>query len=403
MTLRARVVTLVLVDAQGAVLGALAPFDAATPAWLDIGAVLAAVQARHGLQLTILRLLEGEGERPRGGAVSYLAQLPDGVSPIGLLPWSGALPDHPLRQPHAQVGGPAADLAWAHAVLQSRGGALAGPPQQMRSWGLSSLWRLPTTEGPLWLKVVPRFFAHEGPLIQALAGEAVPQLVGQRDARMLMREVSGQDQDAAGLPGCLALIGQLVALQSRWLGRTDSLLALGLPDWRAPALTAMLSAHARRSEAMLTADDCELLQGFVQTLPRRWAEVQDCGIPDGLVHGDFHPGNARGDAAAMTLLDWADSGVGHPMLDLPPLLHRLGAADAAIAQSHWTAAWRQHLPLADSQRAATLLAPVACLRLSALSQRFIDLSEPVEHTYHVRGVAAWMRQSLELLRTEDRR
>ena len=111
MTLRARVVTLVLVDAQGAVLGALAPFDAATPAWLDIGAVLAAVQARHGLQLTILRLLEGEGERPRGGAVSYLAQLPDGVSPIGLLPWSGALPVHPLRQPHAQVGGPAADLA----------------------------------------------------------------------------------------------------------------------------------------------------------------------------------------------------------------------------------------------------------------------------------------------------
>ncbi|MEO1248940.1 MAG: phosphotransferase, partial [Pseudomonadota bacterium] len=29
-----------------------------------------------------------------------------------------------------------------------------------------------------------------------------------------------------------------------------------------------------------------------------------------MVHGDFHPGNVRGDGNRLTLIDWGDCGIG---------------------------------------------------------------------------------------------
>ena len=54
-------------------------------------------------------------------------------------------------------GGPEADLAWAKTVLREDGIAISEPPMQVRTWNLSSLWRIPTPGQTVWLKVVPRF------------------------------------------------------------------------------------------------------------------------------------------------------------------------------------------------------------------------------------------------------
>ena len=40
-----------------------------------------------------------------------------------------------------------------------------------------------------------------------------------------------------------------------------------------------------------------------------------CGLPDALVHGDAHPGNAIGSQHGTVLLDWGDSFIGHPAFD----------------------------------------------------------------------------------------
>ena len=66
----ARIVTLMLVDAAGAPLGALAPFEAPTPWWNDIGPVVRAVEARDRLHVTVLRLLETAQPAAPGGAVT---------------------------------------------------------------------------------------------------------------------------------------------------------------------------------------------------------------------------------------------------------------------------------------------------------------------------------------------
>ncbi|RBI96709.1 aminoglycoside phosphotransferase family protein, partial [Micromonospora provocatoris] len=51
-------------------------------------------------------------------------------------------------------------------------------------------------------------------------------------------------------------------------------------------------------------------------LDHRLRQVGDCGLPDTLVHGDLHPGNVRGDDGHRTVIDWADSFVGHPAFDI---------------------------------------------------------------------------------------
>ena len=70
----ARTARLVLVDDHGAVLGALAPIEVATPWWVDMAPVVEAIRDRDGLNVIVLRLLSADKPAPHGGAVTYLAQ-----------------------------------------------------------------------------------------------------------------------------------------------------------------------------------------------------------------------------------------------------------------------------------------------------------------------------------------
>jgi aminoglycoside/choline kinase family phosphotransferase len=407
-----RIVTMVLLGEDGMVLGSLPPFEAATPWWQDIGPVVDGVRERFGLDVTVLRLLGADRAHPPGGAVTYLAE--PGAGPSGhvpapgpdfrdLAPWAGDLPDDPLRQAWARPGGPAADLAWADGVLTGLGRPRVAPAQQVRTWNLSSLWRLPTAGSAAWLKVVPPFFAQEGALLDALAGGpvVVPRVLGRDGPRSLLDEVPGEDRYDAPIDERLAMVDGLVRLQTAWSSRTAELFGLGLPDWRGVALTQAIAAVVERSGDSLETRDRATLEAFVAELPARFDALGACGLPDTLVHGDFHPGNVRGDGMSMTLIDWGDAGVGHPLLDQPALLAVTPEPWAAAAvASRWADAWRSAVPGSQPERAAALLAPVAAARLAVIYRRFLDGIEASEHPYHLADVPAWLRRTAAILETE---
>ena len=401
-----RIATLVLVDRDGEVLGQLPPFAVATPWWQDAGAVVRAAHDRYGIGLTILRLLETELPAAPGGAVTYLAEadraeLGRARIATDLGPWTGMLSDDPLRLPYARPGGPAADLAWADAVLAADGRSRIGPAEQVRTWNLSSLWRLPTNQGGAWLKVVPPFFGHEGPLLERLAGEAVPGVLEHDGARMLLAEIPGQDQYEARAAALDEMVGILVDLQARWRGQVDVMLDLGLPDWRGEALAAAIGQVVERTISTVRADDRGPLRAFVRSLPDRIATIDACGIRDSLVHGDFHPGNVRGAPGRLVLLDWGDSGIGHPLLDQPAFLTRIDRAAVETVREHWHDAWRRAAPGSDPDRAARLLAPMAAARQAVIYQRFLDQIEASEQVYHRADVPDWLMRTAEILRAEN--
>src|SRR4051794_38363559 len=162
---------IVLVDPAGDVLGALPPVPVETPWWQDTAPVVRAVHERFGFDVVVLRMLSAARPAPPGGEVTYLAETASSRLRVAE-PWNGGLDDHPLRMPWARPGGPAADLGWATGVLDGRGATSVGSPEQIRTWTLSSLWRIPTAGGAVWLKHVPPFFAHEGALLAEPHGSA---------------------------------------------------------------------------------------------------------------------------------------------------------------------------------------------------------------------------------------
>jgi phosphotransferase family enzyme len=185
--------------------------------------------------------------------------------------------------------------------------------------------------------------------------------------------------------------------------RVEELLALGLPDWRAPALGAAIANVVDRTRDEVSAEDRVTLADFVRWLPSRFDDVAACDLRDSLVHGDFHPGNFRGDGRALTLLDWGDSGVGHPLLDQPAFLNAIPNDDVGAVRAHWLQQWGEAIPGSDPGRASVLLTPVAAARQAVIYRSFFDNIEPSEHPYHRADPAKWLNRTAALVREGNER
>lgn len=392
-----RIATLVLCPASGEVLGRLPPFRTEAPWWQDAEGLRRGAQEYYGLEVIVLRLLDAAQPAPPGGAVTYLAEV-TGPLPAGLVlePWHGRLGHHQLRRPYAEPGGPARDLAWTSSVLERHGVAQTAPAEQVRTWNLSSLWRIPTGDSAVWLKCVPPLLAHEGPVLAALQDAPVPRLLGHDDCRVLLAEVPGEDQYDADVDTMLAAVSLLIDLQVSWTGCDENLLALGVPDFRASALTAAIASVVERAAAGLEHQDRRALDALVRGLPQRFGRISACGIPDSLVHGDFAPGNCRAEGDELVLLDWGDSCLGHPFLDQASFVDRIPAECVLPVRRHWQDAWRTAVPGCDPARAVDLLAPVAAARQAAVYQRFLDGIETSEHPYHRDDLTLWLTRAARL-------
>ncbi len=383
--------TLVLVDPAGTVLGALPPYEVEVPWWQEVADVVAGAREHHGADVTVLRLLFADQPAPPGGKVTYLAEVTGDPGPVR--PAAAALVPHPRRAPYAEVGGPAASLAWAADELATRGRTLTAAAQQ-RTWNLSAIWRLETDTTPVWLKQVPSFFAHEAAVLRWLGEHApgtAPVPIAADGGRVLLDDLPGTDRYGAPVDERLTLLSRLHPVQLTASGRIAELLALGVPDLRLPRLAERIRAVVARSGDPGTAGSGERLAALLTGLDERLAAIAACGLPDTLVHGDFHPGNARGTAERHSIIDWGDSVIGHPAIDLLRMCERV--ADPEPLRQAWGRRWRAAVPGCDPERAVALIEPVLALRNAAVYAGFLDAIEPSEWPYHADDVPFWLAQA----------
>ena len=392
-----RTARLVLVDADGAVLGALPPFELELPWWPEAGYVVAGARAHWAVDVTVLRLLDADRPHPHGGAVTYLAEL-HGPRPAGMISLDPPpdLSPHPLRAPYAEPGGPARSLTWAAAELAGQGWPAVTALQQ-RTWNLSTVWRLDAADGQrAWFKEVPPMFGHEGALLGWLGGHlpgVAPPLLAADPAqrRMVMRDVPGHDWVDADLAGRARIAEVAHRIHTYAAGHLDELLALGVPDRRG----ARLAAFLRSALAGTTPSVDEVMPD----LDSRLAALAACGLPDTLVHGDLWPGNTRqGTDGEVIVMDWGDASLGQPAFDLLAVTAGLDDATAAPLRERWAARWRAEVPGSDPERAAALVVPIAPLYGAAVYATFVANIEPSEHPYHADDVLAGLDRAAELAR-----
>ncbi|WP_030438736.1 phosphotransferase family protein [Actinoplanes subtropicus] len=119
------------------------------------------------------------------------------------------------------------------------------------------------------------------------------------------------------------------------------------------------------------------LERLSDELPERLEAIGECGLPDTLVHGDLHPGNARtDDAGRLTIMDWGDCVIGHPAVDILRLTEGLAAPEPVL--EGWAYRWRRERSGSEPLRAAQLMRPIAALRLAVVYAGFLDAIEPAE-------------------------
>jgi Ser/Thr protein kinase RdoA (MazF antagonist) len=162
----------------------------------------------------------------------------------------------------------------------------------------------------------------------------------------------------------------------------------GLPDRR---------DGAARVRALLDDGVPELApdeRAAARRLTGRWRELAACGLPDTLVHGDFHPVNWHGDPPVV--IDLADAHVGNPVLDGLRAVDFLPASARPAAARAWTSAWAGLVPGSDPARALTVAEPLAHLAYAVRYQEFLDGIEPSERVYHDGDPAASVREALRL-------
>ncbi|MET8157925.1 phosphotransferase [Sphaerisporangium sp. NPDC005289] len=350
--------------------------------------------------------------------------------------------EHELRAPWARAEGLREAFAWAADALARAGRPLNGPIRQRRTWNLAGLFRLPTDRGPVWLKTTPRFAADEGAVIAAFARHdpgLVPAVIAADRGRVLLDHVPGEDCWDAGEDVVISAVARLVAAQAALArealarkpraGETragedraretragedraretragedragdaagPSRVAwddrLVLDDRRGPVVAGLvrdlLAGDVGRE---LTAEEV----GRALELVERWPLLAECGLPATIVHGDFHPGNLRGDGGPPRVLDFADAHFGDPVLDGLRIRDFLPRAARPAAARAWADAWASEVPGCDPARALALAEPLAHLVYAVRYQEFLDGIEPSERVYHLGDPAAVIRKALRL-------
>jgi aminoglycoside phosphotransferase (APT) family kinase protein len=211
---------------------------------------------------------------------------------------------------------------------------------------------------------------------------------------MLLAHAAGEDRYGAPAAELLDLIDDLHAVQHRSVADVDALLAVGVPDRRWATLASGVRETVARHGADLDPHTTRVLRSLVDGLDDRFAAIDSCGLPDTLVHGDFHPGNTRSDGVRRTLLDWGDSFVGHPGFDALRLIEEQPPDAAARLRRHWAQRWQERVPRSDPDTALELLTPVAALRSAVVYADFLDGIEPTEQRYHAADVPLQLRAAV---------
>ncbi|MFF4351122.1 aminoglycoside phosphotransferase family protein [Streptomyces sp. NPDC001530] len=367
-------------------LGVAGPFPVDIPWWSEVEPVIARLEALLGVPVLVLRLVDIDGGAGgRDGHVTYHVEALERPAPSTLdqRPVDvGLLTGHEVfRSPWARADGLRELLDWATVTLASAGRPVTGPVEQRRTWNLAGLFRLPTARGTVWLKTTPHFAADESTVVGAFAQVApglVATLLGCGEHRMLMEHIPGEDCWQASSDTVSAVVGRFVAAQVALAAR-ESGRPPGIRDWRAPVLTGQL-------RELLDGPVARELSGqelaFARELMDRWDLLAECGLPDTLVHGDFHPGNWRSDGGPPVIVDFADAHWGNPVLDGLRAQDFLPESRRAQAARAWIDAWQARVPTADPARALALAEPLAHLTYALRYQEFLDGIEPSERPYH---------------------
>jgi hypothetical protein len=211
--------------------------------------------------------------------------------------------------------------SWIDDGLRASGRPSATLVEQCRHWGISAVMRVEHPAGIAWFKAAFPPFRQEAPITEYLdaraPGSVAPVIAASSEHGWLLLDDVGDETFEARPADNASAVERLVALQRRFVGRGDELVAVGAPERRfsglADDLRETLAEPTVRAQMTVEPARAEQLLAWVEGTA---AEVSGLEIPDTLVHGDFHPGNVALVDGTAVIFDWTDAAISNPFLDV---------------------------------------------------------------------------------------
>ena len=237
---------------------------------------------------------------------------------------------------------------WLRAAAKEAGYEPTGPVEQFRTWSISSVLRVPTTRGMVYFKASADMplFVNEALVTRALSSmfpEFVPAplaIDARRDWLALadFGEEVGWD---APLDVKIVIFRRFAQLQMASVEHVDRLLEAGCIDrrldWLAREQKEWFTGPLARG--LLSANEFSQLQSCSAWLPTLCADLASFGIPDALLHGDVHLGNAARNERGYVFFDWTDAAIGHPFLDMISIVLEDDVSAAQAARAAYLGEW----------------------------------------------------------------
>ncbi len=254
--------------------------------------------------------------------------------------WRWLQTDHALRVPWYRTG-------W----FQQQFAALrfaTGRIQQIRSWQRSSILRVPTATGDIYLKTVPVMFAHERSVTRWLSQrfpDNIPLEAAQAGTDIwLLEDYRGEPLSAHHATDVwVTAVRRYAEMQVQLAAASDELVAAGCPyrdlDWLAQGIAGLLSDEAalQVGYSPFTLTEINQLQTLIPRFQAMCAELAGYGIPLTLEHGDLWSGQIiiRGTNTPI-FTDWSDCAITHPCFSLPFFLKdiEISGAEAALTAAY---------------------------------------------------------------------
>jgi Phosphotransferase enzyme family len=389
-------------------------------------AVVAAVREQLGLKITeLFPLGEIVDEQAATVTAAVACEVRTGITDAAGIVWIGAdrlemLSDEdrgpardalgtlsgealrPGRAPWFARGWFAGAERWLRTVAKESGCEPTGQVEQFRTWSISSVLRVPTTCGMVYFKASADMplFVNEALVTRALSSmfpEFVPAplaIDAGRDWLALPDFGEAVSWDAS-LDVKIVIFRRFAQLQMASVEHVDRLLEAGCIDRRLDWLAReqkewFTGPLARR---LLSANEFSQLQSCSAWLPTLCADLASFGIPDALLHGDFHLGNAARNEHGYVFFDWTDAAVSHPFLDMISIVLEDDVGAAQAARAAYLAEWAAICD-PESVQSAWDLAVVLMAANHAIS--YLSLSSNIDSPRHDMAEVGvcWLRRLL---------
>jgi len=306
---------------------------------------------------------------------------------------------------------------WADETASSAGFRAEGPLEQFHVRPWSTVFRVATTRGTLFLKCCGPTQAFEPRLTALLQSTRTGvarngETVHATEPWMLVTD-GGQRIDKA-YPGADILgawrtvLPRYAELQRAMTSHVTDALAVGTPDHRAPVLISDLETSIaeepwldRARDDRLTVDERAALQRVVPAVERACAELAALGIADTVQHNDLHQGNVLIRDGHAVVFDWGDACVSHPFLSLAVTMRfaasRAGlptdAAEILALRDAYLEPWTGHAGAEDLRAAAALARRLGELSRT-LTWRVVASAYPGVVDHYPGGFAGSLRRVL---------